>query len=187
MNRHYYSKDNFMATLGFAAGILGVGYALGTRSKMAKVSERLDKSIDDLAGDMTIDISQEIIDRAVDKAVAVEAKVAVQKATTEVIADLKRDIRNEVSIAVDKEYETIKEAVLKEVTEAAAKINVDRVRRDVERAAERAALEKFDANLDELLRKYNDALTNTGKIYSSIASAMAKGGDSGKEYVFKVM
>ena len=88
--------------------------------------------------------------------------------------------------AVNKEYETIKDSVLKEIKDSAAKIDVSRVRRDVEAAAKEAALEKFDDNLDDILEKFNDSLTSTSKIYSSIREAITRSSDSGKEFVVRL-
>lgn len=165
-----------------ALGVFGIGYGIAMRTKMAKVSERLDKSIDDLAGKTNIDISEELINQAVFNAATAEAKKAVEKATTEALAELKKDIRSTVSEAVEKEYNNIKDEVLKKATESAAKIDVARVRRDVERAA----VTKYECNLDDILAKFNDNLSNTSKIYSSIASAMTRPTESGKEVVFKL-
>lgn len=186
MSRYSYSRDTLMAILGCAMGLLGIGYGIAMHTKLYKISDRLDKSIDELAGGMEIDIPKALIDQAVEKAVAAEAKTAVTRATGEVIGEMKRDIRDKVTLAVDKEYDAIKDKVLQEVTEAASKIDVARVRRDVEQAAERAAQEKFDDNLDEILRKFNENLSNTSRIYSSIAGAMVKGTEPGKELVFRV-
>lgn len=165
------------------AGLIGVGYAIGTHTKLAKVSERLDKSIDDLADNTEIDIPDELINRAVEKAVQTEARKAVERATNETVATVKKDIRFEVEQAVDKEYERIKDVILKELTTSASKIDVSRVRRDVEEAAKKAALEKFDDNLDDILEKFNESLDNTTKIYSSIREAITKDSTSGKQFV----
>lgn len=182
----YYNKDSFMATIGVALGLVGVGYAIGTHTKMAKVSERLDKGLDELANGMEIDIPEEMVNKAVEKAVAAESKKAVEKATSEALAELKRDIHKTVSGEVEKEYEHLHKDVLREITDAASKIDVTKVRRDVERAAEKAALDKFDDNLDDILKKFNDNLDNTSKIYNSIAGTMSKRTDGAKEYVFRV-
>lgn len=169
-----------------ALAIFGVGYAVAMHTKLAQVGNRLDKSIDELAGKTDVDISANIVDAAVEKAVASEAKRVVEKATNDALAELKKDIHRTVSDAVEVEYTNIRETVLKKATEEAAKIDVARVRKDVERAAEKIALEKFDANLDGILEKFNNNLDNTSKIYSSIASSVVRPMDSGKEFVFKV-
>lgn len=168
------------------AGVVGIGYAIGTHTKLAKVSERLDKSIDELANDTEIDIPKELVDKAVEKAVQIEAKRAVESATRESIAELKREIHSKVVAAINTEYDCLRDSVLKEITHEAAKIDVSRVRRDVEKAAKEAALKKFDDNLDDILEKFNDNLNNTSRIYSSIREAITKNSDSSKEFVVRI-
>lgn len=176
--------DMLVGAAGWIVGLIGVGYAVGTRSKMAKISDTLNCSINDLANRTEIDIPEEMINRAVEKAVAVEAKRAVVKATDEALKEVKRDIHKQVSDAVESEYSNIKESVLKELTYEAAKIDAKRVRADVEKAAKEQALEKFDDNLDDILEKFNDDLENVSKIYKSIAGAMNKNNE--KEMVFRI-
>lgn len=166
--------DGIVGLLGVAAGLIGVGYALGTHSKMAKISENLDRSIEELASNNPVDIPNDMIERAVEKAVAYEVKQAVGKTTDRIIVDVKKDIHKQVSDAVESEYSNIKDTVLKELTDEAAKIDARRVRADVEKAAKEHALEKFDDNLDDILENFNDQLKNTSKIYTSIADTMTK-------------
>lgn len=178
--------DAVVGLVGIGVGILGIGYALGTHSKMAKISENLDRSIEDLAGRTPVDIPEEMIKRAVEKSVAYEIKQTVSKATDGVIADVKRDIRKQVSDAVESEYSNIKDSVLSELTDAASKIDVRRVRADVEKAAKEQALEKFDDNLDDILENFNDQLKNTSKIYTSIADSMTGYKSSNRETVLRI-
>ena len=177
--------DALIGLVGFTAGLIGVGYAIGTHSKMAKISENLDHSIEELASQTPVDIPDAMIERAVEKAVAYEVKQAVSKARDEVIVDVKHDIHKQVSDAVESEYSNVKKTVLDEITTEAAKIDVKRVRADVERAAKEHALEKFDDNLDDILENFNDQLKNTSKIYTSIADTMT-GYKSNKETVLRI-
>lgn len=186
MSKNFIDGSTLFGVLGCAAGLLGIGYAIGTNSKLSKISERLDLAIDDIADDTEIDIPEKMISKAVDRAVQTQAKKAVELATTETIFSLKKDVRSEVRKAIDKEYENLKDSVLKEITTSAAKIDISRVRRDVEEAAKEAALEKFDDNLDDILEKFNDNLSNTSKIYSSIREAITRGVDGGKEFVVRL-
>lgn len=173
--------DGIVGLLGVTAGLIGVGYALGTRSKMAKISDKLDRSIEELASNTPVDIPDDMIERVVEKAVAYEVKQAVGKTTDRIIVDVKRDIHKQVSNAVESEYSNIKDVVLKELTEEAAKIDTKRVRADVEKAAKELALEKFDDNLEGILENFNNQLKSTSKIYTSIADTMTryKSNDSG--------
>lgn len=176
--------DTFVGVAGIAVGLIGVGYALGTRSKMARISEKLDRSIEDLAGQMPVDIPNDLIERAAEKAVAYEVKQAVSKVTDAVVADVKRDIHKQVSDAVESEYSSIKDRVLEELVTEASKIDAKRVRADVERAAKERALEKFDDNLDAILEDYKDNLRNVNKIYRSFADVAAP--SSSRETVLRI-
>lgn len=179
------SNDILTVVLG-AVGLIGIGYTLATRSQLVKVSERLDKSIDEIASGMEFDIPEELIKKSVEKAVQIESKKAVEKATNEAIATLKRDIHNFANTEVNREYSEIKDIVLKEIEEAAAKIDINRVRRDVEEAAKKVALDKFDDNLDDILEKFNDNLSSTAKIYSSINEALNHKTNSDREFVVRL-
>lgn len=166
--------DGFVGLLGAVFGLVGIGYAMGTHSKMAKISEKLDLTIEELASNTTVDIPEGLVERAVEKNVAEQVKNAVGKATDAAVLDVKREIRKQVGDAVESEYSNIKDKVLEELTTEAAKIDVKRVRADVEKAAKEHALEKFDDNLEDILENFNDQLKNTSKIYTSIADATTK-------------
>lgn len=180
------TKNDFINYLFGAAGLVGIGYGLCAHTKLAKISNRLDKSIDDLADNTEIDIPEELVNKAVEKAVQAEAKRAVERATNETISAMKKDIHAEVQREVNKEYDSIKDSVLKEITVSASKIDAFKVRRDVEEAAKKAALDKFDDNLDDILEKFNENLDNTSRIYSSIRETLSKGSNSGKEFVVRL-
>lgn len=171
-------------------GIAGLTYGLAMHTKLAKVSERLDRSIDSLADDMEIDIPEEMVNKAIEKAVATAAKNAATTAANNALTEIKTDIRTKVSAAVEHEYDTIKDKVLAETTVAASKINVDRVRKNVEAAAEKMAIEKFEANLDGIAKKFTDNLDNSAKIYNAFQSALnpaaATPVNTGREFVVRV-
>lgn len=183
------TNNSTLNTIITVAGLVGIGYGLAMHNKLAKVSERLDRSIDSLADNMEIDIPEEMVNKAVEKAVAMAAKNAASIAANNAVAEVKRDIRNKVSDAVEKEYESIRDKVLSAATVSASKIDVDRVRRNVEAAATKAALDKFDVNLEGILKKFNDDLDNTAKVYSAIKNIMNPVNattPTPKEYVFRV-
>lgn len=177
MSKRTVDVDTIVGVLGVIAGLVGVGYAIGTHTKLAQISDRLDRSIDELASDVGIDIPESIVNSAIERAVADGAKRAVEKATDRAIHDMRRNIHQEVTIAIETEYAAIRETVLKEVTTSAAKIDIARVRRDVEKAAQAAVLKKFDDNLDDILKEFNTSLANTAKIYNSIAQSFVRSDD----------
>ena len=176
------NNNNIFTTIIGVAGLVGIGYGYACHSKMVKVSERLDKSIDGLANDMEIDISEELVNKAVNKAVMAAVKSAVDKATNEAVIEVRNDVRREVAAAVNKEYEAIKESVLKEITVASSKIDVDKVRKDVERGAEKMALEKFDANLENVAKHFYEKLDTTAKVCSMFAATPG----TNREFVVKL-
>ena len=167
-------NNEIVSTIIGMAGLIGVGYAICANTKLTKVSKRLDETIDKLAEDTDVDISEDIIAKAVEK--------AAKDATRKIEADIHREVTNEVN----SRYDDIKSAVLKEISTSAAKIDVDRVRRDVEKEAKEVALKKFDVNLDDILEKFNDSLDNTTRIYSSIREALTKDTNSGREFVVRI-
>ena len=185
-----FTNNSIFDILVAAGGLIGIGYGLAMHNKLSKVSDRLDRSIDSLADDMEIDIPKEMVDKAVQKAVTAAAKNAVNTAANSALAELKNDIRIKVSAAIDGEYSNIKDNILKEATLAASKIDVAKVRRDVEEAAKEAALEKFDDNLDDILATFNANLTNTAKIYQNIQTTLTPSSivptATPKEYIFRV-
>lgn len=178
--------SKFDSVVGFAGVVFGLvcaGYALGAHSKMAKVSDNLERSIDDLAGQIPVEIPRAMIERAMEKTVAYEVKQAIGRATDEVVADAKRDIRRQVSNAVESEYSNIKDTVLQKLVDESAKIDAKRVRADVERAAKEQALEKFDDKLDDIADEFKNKLDDymdeckgnlavVNKVYKSFADAM---------------
>lgn len=178
--------DKFVCLVGVGIGVLGLGYGLGMHTKMAQISENLDRSIDELASRTPVDIPEDMIRRAVEKSVAFEVKQTVSKATDAIIVDVKKDIHKQVTDAVENEYSNIKGSVLDELTNAASKIDVKRVRSDVEKAAKEHALEKFDSNLEDILENFNDQLKNTSRIYTSIADSITGYKAGGKETVLRI-
>lgn len=186
MNTHYDLGSVIVGVVGTIVGLTGIGYAIGTHTKLSRVSEKLDKAIDDLADRTEIDISDSIINQAVKEAVTNAADRAVEKATYDATKELKHDIRIRVSEAIKDEYDTLSKDILKRITEESSKIDVDRVRRTIEDAAKKAALEKFDDNLDDILERFNENLNNTSKIYNSISQTLTKSANSGKEYVIRL-
>lgn len=187
--------DNFVGMVGVAFGLVGLGYAFGTYSKMAKISDTLEHSIDELASNAVVDIPDSMIERAVEKAVAYEVKQAVTKATDRILVDVKKDIHKQISDAVESEYSSIKDAVLEELVTEAANIDAARIRADVERAAKDQVLKKFDTNLDSIAddfkEKLNDYLEDckgniaiVNKVYKSFAEAVAPSGN--RETVLRI-
>jgi len=158
----------------FVAGIFGVGYAIGTRSKVNRLCEKLDTSIDNLSDDIQVDIPDKMVQRAVEAAVKKEVAAAVKLATDEVIASAERDIRKEVTAEVERQYTTISDGVTTEIATRVARIDEGKLRKEVVEKAKEQIADKFDDKLDDLLDEFNGNLQNVGKIYKSIAKSFSK-------------
>lgn len=159
-----FDSDALVGLVGFAVGMIGIGYAIGVNSKVAKIGKKLDKTIDELADDTPIEVNDIVVNRAVEHAVEKEVVRAVNRTVYS-------EIHNQVKNVVENEYSTIKNTVLSETVNAAAKIDVNRVKSDVEKAAKEQALKKFDDNLDSIVGDFKSNLENVTKIYKTFADA----------------
>ncbi len=158
------------------AGMIGIGYAIGTRSKMNTLCEKLDTSIDKLSDDIPVDIPEKLVSRAIENAVQREVAAAVKLATNEVVAAAERDIRKEVNAEVERQYTAISDGVTDEIAARVARIDEAKLRKEVVEKAKKQIADKFDDKLDDLLEEFNGNLQNVGKIYTSIAKSFTKEG-----------
>ena len=67
MSKSYF--DIAIGVVGLAASLLGIGYAIGQRKKLNDISEKIDRSVNELSSNINIDISEEVVNRAVTKAI----------------------------------------------------------------------------------------------------------------------
>lgn len=176
--------DLVIGVTGFVVGLVGIGYAAGTRSKMNQISEKLDKSLDDIVRDTRIDIPNGLIERAVERSVEAKTRIAIDNTVSRAMDKADSIIRSSVSTAIKNQYSELKNRVLGEMTKRVSNINEERLRDDIYNAAKEKAVEKFEANLDDILEKFNNDLENVGKIYKSIANVMTK--SEGKEMTFRI-
>lgn len=166
-------------------GAAGVAYGIYANHRMQKVSERLDKSVEQLSGSMEIDISDALINEAVDKAVDREVSSGVTSATNKAIKSIESDIHKEVKDAVRAHYDDLKADVSKEMRKQVANIDIQELRKEVVREAKERAAEKFNENLDGILEKFNGELDSVSKIYRSISNSIT-GSNTGKEMRFTI-
>lgn len=180
-------KVNFEFILGVGGcivGLLGVGYAMGSKKKVNDICKKIDKSIDDISNDIDIDISDKIIDDAVDNAVAREVGKQVSNATQRIITNVKNDMHTQVKTAVDEEYKNIRGSVTDKISKEVSNMNMRTLSDEVVEKAKKAAMEKFDTDLNSILDKYTRDLDNVSKIYSSIANSMSR--DNDKAITFRM-
>ena len=94
------TKNDVFSIIFGIAGLVGIGYAIGTHTKMAKISERLDRSINDLADNVEFDIPEKLVDKAIEEAAKNEARRAVEIATRETVEQVKNDIHTKVMFTI---------------------------------------------------------------------------------------
>ena len=167
--------DLLLGAADWIVGLVGIGYAIGTRSKVNKLCDKLDCSIEDLANSTEIHIPEETVNRAVERAVAKKADYAVTRATNEAVAEVENETIKHVKSAVNREYDRLEESVKKEIKNQVGRIDISDLRREVKEEA----AEKLEENMDDILEKFNGDLENVSKIYSSIANAITKNSETG--------
>lgn len=163
-----------MGIVGAIGGLVGLGYALGTQSKMNQISDRLDRSIDELSKGIDVDIPKDVVDAAVQKAVDVKTAAAVKSATDAATKEVSKDIHRQVNAAIESQYQDLKDVVLAELKKKAANIDEARLKDEIIKEAKKQAEKKLDGSMDDILSKFNSDLDNISKIYRSIASTMTK-------------
>lgn len=178
------TNNSIFTTILGIAGAAGITYAVVMHSKYAKINERLDATINDLANNMEIDISDELVNKAVEKAVNAAVKDAITKATNDAVAEVRTDIRRKVADAVNKEYDSVKDSVLTEITSAASKIDVAKVQKSVEEKAEKLALEKFEVELGGVIKNFCDKWDTAAKVFSAFQNM--NGCNSARDFVVRL-
>lgn len=180
------TRNTLIGTVGCIIGLVGIGYALGTHSKLSQISNRLGTTIDNLADSVEIDIPEEIVSRAVNKAVSDEAARAVSRATSMAMSEVRSDIQLQALNAVNNEYNCVKATVLQKITDAATRIDMSRVRKDIIEAACEKVVEKIEEDVDDIVEDIVDNLSSSSKLTRTIAKAIAENSDSGAELVFRL-
>lgn len=180
------SKLNaFFGIGGFAVGLVGIGYAIGSHRKLNDICRRLDMTIDSMSANIEVDVPKNIVEQAIDKAVDLEVGAAVTCATDDVIKAVKNDIHKEVDSAVRAKYSDIEKSISEELSQRISRIDMKKMTDTVMEKAEQKIVDKFDDSLDELLEKFNHNLDNISRIYGSVADTVRKSND--KEVTLKLL
>ena len=190
---------NFEAYIGFgtlAAGLIGIGYAIGTNRKMHQLSNRLDTSLSKIAADNEVYISDEVIDEyvraAVKRNVEQQVRSAIATASRSAVSEVKLEMATRILEAVDNEYSDLSKSVKKKLADQVAAIDIYSLKREVRDTAKELVLEKLEGEVDKIkdaaVEKFNEAveevvegvnakLSNVTKIYEAIAKK-ATGADT---------
>ncbi len=168
------NSDSLLGFGVFGLGLAAIGYAIGIRSRMKVVADKLDTSIEKIANETDIEIPSKVVDQAVQRAVDRESYTVVQRAVGDMADKLKKEIEDRVSTAVRARYDSIADDVTAEIAKNVAKIDESRLKKDVIAKAKEQIAEKFDDKLDDVLAEFNGNLQSVSRIYKSIAKSFSK-------------
>lgn len=182
---------NFEAYIGFgtlAAGLVGIGYAIGTNRKMHQLSNRLDTSLSKIAADNEVYISDELIDEyvrtAVKRNVEQQVRSAIATASRSAASEVKSEMATQIREAVANEYANMSESVKKKLTDQVAAIDIYSLKQEIRNVAMKQVANKLDVEVAKIKaaadEKFNDAvekvvegvdakLSSVTKIYEAIA------------------
>jgi len=166
------TNEKILVYAALIAGVVGTGYGVYSGHKADKIARKLDRTLEDLNERTDIQIKQDIVDKAVEEAAKKQASIQVVAATTKCVNEVSADISKQVKAAVADEYMSIKDNVRVEIDKKVQNISVDGIRQEVIDTAAAKAAQKFDADLENVLRNYNNQLDQVTRIYSSVASKL---------------
>lgn len=167
---------------GFIVGLVGIGYAIESRTKIDNICDKLNKKVDDISWNIESDISidEAVVEEAIDRAVERKVERIVGRAAKKASDDIYKRVSCEVKDAVKESYKSIQKSVSDRLTYEVSKIDISDIKNEVKESAQCKVVEKFDGQLDDILEKFNNDLDNISKIYKSIATRIT--GDSSKDF-----
>lgn len=162
--------------------VLGsVAIALFSRKQVKETAELIECSVKDLSEMDTIKVKEEIVDQAIADAVERKVDQITGKVYDNVRAETQRKATAKVNSTVEALYSEIEKDVTKKIASEVAKIDQEKLKKEITAQAKEIIVEKFDGQLDDQLVEFNKNLENVGKIYQSIAQRMDPGtGNAGK-------
>lgn len=140
-----------------------------------KVLKKIGIATEDIKQASAKEIKESIIEEAVKEAATAKVGSYVNSANSAIMANARTELEAEVKKAVNNASVEVKNKVAEKVTEEVAKIDITDLKKSARDKAEAKILEKFDGNLEDLLAKFNENLSNIQKIYGGIADAISKG------------
>lgn len=163
--------------IGSVAAVGAAGY-LGR--KLHNLTKKVGKTVDDLAKAEEKDIQDELVELSVRKAAERKVDRYAREAASQALAEVRSEVKNQVKNAVSAAFDDVKTSVEKEISSQVSAIDHHALKKDVTEQAKKMILEKFDGNLDDILKDFSDNLDRVKKIYSSISDTLSERKD-GKE------
>lgn len=175
-----------------AIGAIGLAAASAVMSTVdmirnAKARNALRKGIEKVEELSDNQIADAMIEKAVAK--SADRKVDRYMADTEdaVLRTARKDLEIQARNAVVNAANEIRESTSTEIARQVAMLDIEQLKKRVCDQAEKDVLKKFDHCLDESLKKFQDQLDNTRKIYEGLTRAMAEKKEGEQGFKFVVM
>lgn len=157
---------------GLAVGVVSLYVSYYTRDKVEKVCKNLDTTIDKMSKTVDVEIPERIIRCSLTKAMEREVATVARFSAQEARRSIEKDIHKQVSDIVDETSSDIRKKITDELAHQVSNINVSRLKDDVREKASKKILDRFDGELDDIVKSYTDNLNNVSKIYRSIAESV---------------
>lgn len=175
--------------------VMAFGAAFGTALLAAlgvdiyehhKVTKKIGIAAGELKAAAVKDIQQGIVEQAVKEAAEENVAGYIRTVKNDVMAEARDQISAEVKQAVKAAEAVTAKEVLDKISAEAERIDMTELKKSARDKAEAKILEKFDGNLEDLLSKFNDNLSNVQKIYGGIADAISKTNERDKGLKFTI-
>lgn len=167
--------NKVMGVVGLVLGVCGlsaIGMDIYEHHKMAK---KVGMSVDELEKASKDNIKEALVEVAIKSAAEHGVEAHLNRVKNEVFSEARIKLSEEVRKAVKEASETIQKEVGEKISTEASLIDISALKKSARDKAEAKILEKFDGNLEDLLAKFNENLSNIQKIYGGIADAISKG------------
>lgn len=173
--------ETVMKVLGVVSAVGGVVVAIISQKQLNETAELVGTTVKELSETDAIEVKEEIVNKAIEKSVDKQVEKITSKVYDKVYAETQRKAFEWVESTIKSLYSSISESVTKKIATEVAKIDQEKLKKEVTAQAKEIIIEKFDGQLDDQLVEFNKNLENVGKIYQSIAQRMDPGtGSSGK-------
>lgn len=140
-----------------------------------KVAKKIGISVEELGTASKDTIKEALVERAVESAAERGVEARLNRVKNEVMSEARVKLSEETRKAVKEASDQIQREVGEKIATEASMIDMTEMKRSAREKAEAKILEKFDGNLEDLLQKFNENLSNIQKIYGGIADAISKG------------
>lgn len=165
---------------------LATGYAVVTNHKLNRTIKSMGNAIDKVSKDVHVIVPDYIVNQAVEKAVDREVANAITREAKKATDNINKDIYKKVSDAVSENYSKIASSVSKELERQVKYLDIDSIKKEVAEAAKEEAISKFNGELEDVLKNFNNNLESVSRIYSSIAATMTPQTNNDKVVQFKL-